>query len=108
MLLKLQQSRCEFDVWLQEVLGVQTVALNITSVLLNVQTNGSARAARSRKTDNDARSIGELDIETLVRRNAAIEIGVREVTSIGNYTVLNPSARIRRKENSTYHQSSSR
>jgi hypothetical protein len=52
-------------------------------MLLNVQPDGSARAASTRQANDNSVSIVEFDIQTLVLGFAAINgIGVREVSGI--------------------------
>jgi hypothetical protein len=56
-------------------------------MLLDIQPNGCTRAACTRQTNDDARTVGEFDVEALVRGNAAIEVGVGEIASFSNRAV---------------------
>lgn len=57
-------------------------------MFLNIQPDSSAAGAGTRKTDNDARAVGEFDVQALVGRHAAVEIGVGEVASGGDCAVF--------------------
>ena len=87
MLLELQQICGELNIGLQEILSILAIGLRITGVLLDIQPDCSTRAPSSGKTDDNARSIGELNIEALVGRHTSIEIGVRKVTGVSYCTV---------------------
>ena len=52
----LEQVGRELDLGLEEVLGVQVVSRRVAAVLLDVETNGGARRAGTRKTDDDTAS----------------------------------------------------
>lgn len=76
MLLELKKFGGELDVWLQEVLGILSVGASVGGVLLDIQTDGSSRAASARQADDDAGAVRELHVQALVRGDAAVEIGV--------------------------------
>lgn len=88
VLLELQEFRSKLDVGLQEVLSIHAVGLSITGMLLNIQPNSSSWTTCSRKSNDDTRSVGELNIQTLVWRNATIEISVWEVACISHGAIL--------------------
>jgi hypothetical protein len=76
VLLQLQKVRRELDVVLEVILRVKVVCGFVASVLLDVQADGGAAAASTRETNDDAAAIVELDVDTLLLADAAIEIGV--------------------------------
>lgn len=53
-------------------------------MLLEVETDGSTRRARSGETDDDAAARRELGIQALVRGHGPVKVGVREVTGISD------------------------
>jgi hypothetical protein len=66
MLLEFQQLRRKLNVGLQVNLCVLAVRLCITGMLLDVQADRGSRAACAGETDDDAGSVGELNVKTLV------------------------------------------
>ena len=56
-------------------------------MLLNVETDSGTSGTGAGKTDNDAGSVVELDVESLVGGDGAVEVGVLEVTSLGNSAI---------------------
>lgn len=87
MLLELEKLGSKLDFLLQEILGIQIVLGCIIGVLLNVQTNGSSRRAGAGETNNDSAARRETGVQTLLGRNRAIQIGVREVARIFDSTL---------------------
>ena len=87
MLLELQQLSSEPDVILQVVLRIHAIGLLVAGVLLNVQPDRGSRATGSRQADDDAGAVGELDVEALVGRYAAVEIGIGEVACFFNCAI---------------------
>jgi hypothetical protein len=87
MLLELQQLSRKLDIRLQVNLSIQRICLRVTGMFLDIQPNSCTRASCTRQTNNDARSVGEFDVETLVRGYAAVEVGVGEVTSFSDRAV---------------------
>lgn len=67
VLLELEEPSGELDVRLQEVLRVLAVCAGVAGVLLDVQADGGARATGARQADNDARAVGELHVQALLR-----------------------------------------
>lgn len=72
MLLEFQKLGRESDVGLQEILRIQGICLLVAAVLLDIQSDCRSRTASSGKTDDDARAVGELDVESLVGRDASV------------------------------------
>jgi hypothetical protein len=87
MLLELQQLSRKLDIRLQVNLSIQRIRLSVTGMLLDIQTNSCTRAACTRQTNDDARSVGEFDVETLVGGHAAVEVGVGEIASFSDRAV---------------------
>lgn len=87
MLLELEKLGSQLDVRLQEVLRILAVGACVAGVLLNVQPDGGAGAARARQAYDDPRSIGELHVQALVRRDAAVKVSVGEVACFGNRAI---------------------
>lgn len=54
------------------------------AVLLNVQPDGSPGAAGSAQSNHKSRAVISLDIDALVRANAAVQISVAEIISLDN------------------------
>lgn len=86
-LLELQQLGRHLDFRLEEVLRIHIVRRGIAAVLLDVQANRRSRRPSSREPNDDAAPAGEARIETLVGGNGAVEVGIGEVSSLGNSAV---------------------
>ncbi len=87
ILLKLHQLRRQLNIRLQELLRIQCVFTFITSMFLNIQSDGRTRAACPRETNDNAGAVGKFDIETLVGGHAAVEISIGEIAGRSNLTV---------------------
>lgn len=87
MLLELEQFCGKLDLSLEEVLGIELVLGGVAGVLFNVQADGRSRRTSSRQTHDNAATRVETGIETLVGGDGAIEIGIREVSSLGDSAV---------------------
>lgn len=84
MLLELEKLSGELDLLLQEILGVHLVGGGVAAVLLNVETDGGAGGAGAGQANNDAAAGREAGIQTLVGGDGAVEVGIREVASVGD------------------------
>jgi hypothetical protein len=87
MLLELQQLSRKLDIRLQVNLSIQRICLRVAGMLLDIQTNSCTRAACTRQTNDDARTVREFDVEALVRGYAAVKVGVGEIASFNNCAV---------------------
>lgn len=87
MLLELEQFCGKLDLSFEEVLGIEIVLGGVAGVLLNVQANGRSRGARSGQTHDNAAAGVETSVEALVGGDGAVEIGVGEVSSLGDSAV---------------------
>lgn len=81
-LLQLEEVGGELDVVLEVLLGVEAELARVGLVLLNVQTDGGAAGAGAGETDDDAAAVVELDVDSLVLADAAVEVGVGEVVGL--------------------------
>lgn len=83
-LLELEVGHNLVDDILEVVLGRLTKLRGVRLMFLDVESNSGAGRTSSRQSDNKSSAVGELDVQTLVGRDRAVEIGVFKVTGLGN------------------------
>lgn len=89
--LELEKLQSRSNVLAQVFLGIETELGAIALVALNVQTDGSATAASTGQTHDNAAAIIELEVKTLVLGDTAVKVSVREVAGIDNLATIDLS-----------------
>jgi len=82
---ELGEAQRNVDEGLEPLLRVRLVLLLILRVLLNIQPDRRALRTGSGESDNEARAVGEGNVETLVLRDGVVDrVGVGEVSGLGD------------------------
>lgn len=80
VLLELGEVEGDLDEGLEADLGVLGELVRVLGVLLDIEADGGARRASARQTEDDARAVGELDVQALLGRDGAVDrVRVRKV-----------------------------
>jgi hypothetical protein len=82
-LLHLGDLESDLDERLQSLLGIQTVLALVLAVPLDVQPDSSTGGSSTRQSEDDSGTVGELDVETLFRRDRSVNgVSVGEVVGV--------------------------